>query len=271
MRPATLAAGDYVLTPTVCVERKSVADLYGSFKDGRIVTQVDAMCRLFATPVLLVEFDEREAFELVPDAASRSLAHAASGDAATAVSPHSIFAKLSLLVLHFPRLRIVWSRTAQATAQSFVAIKRAAGPGAEPDANALNVDATASATLSAPRRMLESLPGERSPRVLQYFCIGVVCGASANCVLWCLSPLWHSHEGVNSRNANALCAVAKNMRELVNLSHQALQSAIGRENGTKLYEFINHRNEERTKKPPPQAPQPPRPPQQRPPTHNQTR
>jgi DNA excision repair protein ERCC-4 len=34
--PATLTVGDYVLTPDICVERKSIPDLVASFNSGRL-------------------------------------------------------------------------------------------------------------------------------------------------------------------------------------------------------------------------------------------
>jgi len=34
--PATLVVGDYILTPTMCVERKSIPDLISSFNSGRL-------------------------------------------------------------------------------------------------------------------------------------------------------------------------------------------------------------------------------------------
>lgn len=39
------------------------------------------------------------------------------------VAPTSIISKLSLLALHFPRLRIVWSRSLHATAEIFASLK----------------------------------------------------------------------------------------------------------------------------------------------------
>lgn len=39
------------------------------------------------------------------------------------VTPNSIISKLSLLVLHFPRLRIIWSRSLHATAEIFFSLK----------------------------------------------------------------------------------------------------------------------------------------------------
>lgn len=34
--PATLTIGDYILTPDICVERKSLSDLISSFNSGRL-------------------------------------------------------------------------------------------------------------------------------------------------------------------------------------------------------------------------------------------
>lgn len=34
--PATLTVGDYILTPDICVERKSILDLVSSFNSGRL-------------------------------------------------------------------------------------------------------------------------------------------------------------------------------------------------------------------------------------------
>ena len=39
------------------------------------------------------------------------------------VTPNNIISKLSLLVLHFPRLRIIWSRSLLATAEIFASLK----------------------------------------------------------------------------------------------------------------------------------------------------
>lgn len=34
--PAMLTVGDYILTPEICVERKSIPDLVSSFNSGRL-------------------------------------------------------------------------------------------------------------------------------------------------------------------------------------------------------------------------------------------
>lgn len=46
----------------MCVERKSIADLYSSFASGRLYQQVEQMVRFYRTAVLLIEFDESRAF-----------------------------------------------------------------------------------------------------------------------------------------------------------------------------------------------------------------
>jgi len=56
--------GDYILTPEICVERKSVSDLIGSLNNGRLFSQCIAMCRSYKRPVLLIEFDANKPFTL---------------------------------------------------------------------------------------------------------------------------------------------------------------------------------------------------------------
>lgn len=110
--PVTLEVGDYVLSPFICVERKSIVDLYQSFGSGRLYNQVETMIRYYKIPVLLIEFSQ-----------DRSFSFQSSSDLGDDVSPTSIISKLSLLVLHFPRLRLVWSRSVHATAEIFASLK----------------------------------------------------------------------------------------------------------------------------------------------------
>lgn len=46
-----------------------------------------------------------------------------SSDIGDDVTPYNIISKLSLLAIHFPRLRIVWSRSLHATAEIFASLK----------------------------------------------------------------------------------------------------------------------------------------------------
>ncbi|XP_051205942.1 DNA repair endonuclease UVH1 [Lolium perenne] len=110
--PVTLEVGDYVLSPLICVERKSISDLFQSFASGRLYNQVETMIRYYKIPVLLIEFSQDKSFSFQ-----------SASEVGDDVSPTNIISKLSLLVLHFPRLRIVWSRSLHATASIFMSLK----------------------------------------------------------------------------------------------------------------------------------------------------
>ncbi|KAH9299438.1 hypothetical protein KI387_031120, partial [Taxus chinensis] len=110
--PVTLEVGDYILSPDICVERKSIADLFSSFLSGRLYHQAETMIRYYRIPVLLIEFSQDKSFSFQ-----------SANDIGEDISPFSIISKLSLLVLHFPRLRLVWSRSLHATAEIFASLK----------------------------------------------------------------------------------------------------------------------------------------------------
>lgn len=56
--------GDYILSPEMCVERKSISDLKQSFISGRLYHQAEAMSRHYKSPILLIEFERDKAFAL---------------------------------------------------------------------------------------------------------------------------------------------------------------------------------------------------------------
>lgn len=62
--PVTITIGDYILTPDICVERKSISDLIGSLNSGRLYTQCVQMTRNYKKPLLLIEFDQNKPFHL---------------------------------------------------------------------------------------------------------------------------------------------------------------------------------------------------------------
>jgi DNA excision repair protein ERCC-4 len=64
IEPCTLEVGDYVITPTICVERKSINDLIESLSNGRLYNQCNAMSRAYKIPMLLIEFDRNKPFLL---------------------------------------------------------------------------------------------------------------------------------------------------------------------------------------------------------------
>ena len=64
IEPVTLEVGDYILTPEICVERKSISDLIGSLNSGRLYNQATSMTRFYTKPMLLIEFDSNKPFSL---------------------------------------------------------------------------------------------------------------------------------------------------------------------------------------------------------------
>lgn len=112
VQPVTIEVGDYILTPDICVERKSLNDLVGSLNSGRLYNQAQSMSRYYKRPVLLIEFSQNQPFSLQGK-------YGVSGD----VSSQSFVSKLLLLTMHFPRLRILWCQTPYATAEIFDILK----------------------------------------------------------------------------------------------------------------------------------------------------
>jgi DNA excision repair protein ERCC-4 len=70
------------------------------------------MTKHYRTPVLLIEFEGDKAFALQ-----------ASSEVGDEVQLHSLMGRLALLLLHFPRLRLIWSRSLHATADIFQQLK----------------------------------------------------------------------------------------------------------------------------------------------------
>lgn len=121
IEPVTLVVGDYILTPEICVERKSISDLIGSLLSGRLYNQAVAMTRHYAKPMLLIEFDQNKPFCFQGNYyVSRDLKNS------------GITMKLQLLTLHFPKLKLIWSPSPHATAQLFEELKQGRD---QPDSN----------------------------------------------------------------------------------------------------------------------------------------
>ena len=103
----TLEVGDYILTPDICVERKSISDLIGSLNNGRLYNQATSMTRFYTRPMLLIEFDQNKPFALQGK-------YYLSKDIASS----DLVQRLQLLTIHFPKLRILWSPSPHATGKN---------------------------------------------------------------------------------------------------------------------------------------------------------
>ena len=104
------------------VRHRSISDLVQSLGSGRLYNQAEAMTRYYRRPALLIECDEGRPFGLVNPS-----------EIGQDISPSSVLSKLCLLLLHFPKLRVLWSRSPSHTVSIFAALKEGC---AQPDAAA---------------------------------------------------------------------------------------------------------------------------------------
>jgi DNA excision repair protein ERCC-4 len=94
------------------IERKSISDLFGSFASGRLYTQAEAMSKYYKVPALLIEFDPSKSFGLLN-----------ANELGMDIKTDSICSKIVILTLHFPKLRILWSKSAHETMRLFKGLK----------------------------------------------------------------------------------------------------------------------------------------------------
>uniref|UniRef100_A0AAZ3QIJ1 DNA repair endonuclease XPF n=1 Tax=Oncorhynchus tshawytscha TaxID=74940 RepID=A0AAZ3QIJ1_ONCTS len=199
IEPVTLEVGDYILTADTCVERKSVSDLIGSLQSGRLYTQCLSMTRYYRKPVLLIEFDSAKPFSLV-----------ARTDFRQEISANDVTSKLTLLTLHFPRLRILWCPSPHATAELFQELKKGRP---EPDAAAAQAITAESDTVAESADLFNPGPYDFLLRM----------------------------PGVNAKNYRALVKHADSLAHLAKISQERLAQILGHAgNGKSLYEFLHN-------------------------------
>ncbi|KWU41248.1 hypothetical protein RHOSPDRAFT_30581 [Rhodotorula sp. JG-1b] len=202
--PVTLGIGDYIITPEMAVERKSIPDLMQSFNSGRLFQQCELMTAHYKEPILLIEFDEKKSFNLETYIEAKP---------STSSTDFDLRSKLVLLTISFPKLRVIWSSSPYQTVEIFRDLKEQR---AEPDsatAQKVGLDEDESAALAgvegeagfnlAPQDILRSLPG------------------------------------VNSKNYRYLSTQVENLEALVQLSLNEIQALIGVEPGKQLHGFLH--------------------------------
>lgn len=197
--PATIEVGDYILTPHICVERKSIPDLIGSFSSGRLYHQMEIMCRHYTLPVLLIEFDPEKPFNL----------QVVTGDEMRSeISAKDTLSKIVLLIMTFPRMRLLWSKGPNHTGSLFLSLKKgrdqpdltqAVGVGREMEGD----DKEASLT---PYDVLLQLPG------------------------------------ISTNNVRRVMQAVKSLEELAQMSKEGLLALLGTIDGGKLYTFMHTDN-----------------------------
>lgn len=230
--PVTLGIGDYIITPEMAVERKSIADLISSFNSGRLCVhfrlsasthatcvakfatstlhrfqQCELLTAHYKEPILLIEFDEKKSFNLETYVETRTRLENA--------SEVDLRSKLVLLTISFPKLRLIWSSSPYQTVEIFRDLKenrdepdpaKAVLVGVETDEGGVAAEGTLSAEAGfniAPQEMLRALPG------------------------------------VSSKNYRYLSSQVENMEKLVQLELNEVQALIGNEPGKQLHGFIH--------------------------------
>ncbi len=198
--PCMLTVADYVLSPNICVERKSVKDLISSFKNGRLFNQAETMLLHYKNPMLLIEFDQAKSFTLDPFA---DHTHAL----APAQNPSDLQSKLVLLTLAFPRLKIIWSSSPYQTAEIFEELKKQQE---EPDPiKAVQIGLVAGESPEeqsfnqAPQEMLRAVPG------------------------------------LTEKNLGRITLEVGSIAEVSNLGEEELDVLVGKETGRQVWRFFN--------------------------------
>lgn len=207
--PCMLTVGDYVVSPKICVERKSIPDLIGSFKSGRLYQQCEQMFRHYETPCLLIEFDESKSFSFEPFAEIRPPGFKATNPIASKISKKEIQLKITELLISFPKLKIIWSSSPYETAQIFLELKASQQ---EPD-----VEEALSKGVNPAISTSEGPPMFNDDAI----------------------DLLQSIPGINNVNYTTVILRVKNIRDLVTLPKDELKAMLGEENGNKAYNFMN--------------------------------
>ncbi|KAG9258680.1 MUS38-like protein [Emericellopsis atlantica] len=201
--PCMLTVGDYILSPNICVERKSVNDLISSFKDGRLYNQAETMFQHYKSPMLLIEFDQNKSFTLEPFAdLSGSISSVNPGNVS-----NDLQSKIVLLTLAFPKLRIIWSSSPYQTAEIFESLKAQ-----EPEPDPITaVRAGLEKDQSAEDQAFNQEPQEM---------LGIV-------------------PGVTPQNIKNIVLETENIREVANMSEKELEPLVGQTAGRKIHGFFN--------------------------------
>lgn len=110
--PVTLSIGDYILSKSIFVERKSLSDLTSSLQSGRLFAQVQQLCRHCRIACLLIEFPPGKSFLL-----------SSFSELVKELSPVSLLSRLVLLTIHFPTLRLIWCHNEYFCGSVFAALK----------------------------------------------------------------------------------------------------------------------------------------------------
>jgi DNA excision repair protein ERCC-4 len=212
--PCTLEVGDYVLSPSLCVERKSLSDLFSSFLSGRLYKQVAIMSRHYKSPILLIEFDRSKPFMLLT---RRELG--------SDINSKHIISKISLLILHFPQLRYIWSRDSHATSETFIHLKQGLP---QPNLEQALLSSSESGSTSLGLVGVGDLFGNGKEEETE----------ESSTVMTSYDIL-RKLPGVNANNIRLIIQSITSLRDLCSKSEEDLSAIMGEVNASKLFNFLH--------------------------------
>lgn len=213
--PLQLTVGDYIISPKICVERKSIPDLISSFNSGRLYTQCQAMFRYYEQPVLLIEFDESKSFSFetfsdLPGGGGGFANNTISSAERSKLIKSDIQAKLVILLLQYPKLNIIWSSSPEQTSEIFYHLKISYNS-QEPDID-----------ISMSYGLKDDLIAE-SDRDYNHAAI----------------DLLKSIPGVTEANFRTLINTYRSLQDLVKADKDELETLLGPAAGKKVFEFFD--------------------------------
>ena len=240
--PLLLLRGDYIISPSIAVERKAIADLIQSLQSGRLWQQLQSLSRLYPLPVLLLEGDESRPYaaQWAPYARAADLEkeNFASGKRVQLLSGQSVpavswvIAKLcrvymalqSTMLSNSIQRRsaeerwtnvntpmILWARSPSHAATLLGKLKSTAIGCQEPDPSDPSLTSTAVESASEDQR--------RATMIL------------------------HRLPGINSQNAQAVMNVGGSLAGVATLSLETLEQTMESKNDAALlYNFFQHKH-----------------------------
>ncbi|CAN6669501.1 DNA repair protein Rad1p [Trichomonascus vanleenenianus] len=197
--PVVLRVGDYILTPRICVERKAIGDLISSLNTGRLYKQCLEMFKYYEMPTLLIEFDESKSFGLDSGGTTE----------AEKMAQEHVQQKLTLLMISFPKLRIIWSSSPHQTAEIFADLKRGSG---EPDRD------TARNVGTVNDEDTEMMENDEAITMVQNI------------------------PGVTYDNVTKIIDTVPNVRTLCMMTEEEIAGIVGKPVAKRIYEFLSHKS-----------------------------
>jgi DNA excision repair protein ERCC-4 len=203
--PCMLTVGDYVISPNICVERKSISDLIQSLNNGRLYNQAETMIEYYKKPMLLIEFDQSKSFTLEPFADLTGANSAPGG-----LSSPDLQAKLVIFTLAFPTVGIIWSSSPYQTAEIFAELKKN-----EDEPNPVKAASIGAAEF------------------------GVGEGETARALNIVPMDMLREIPGITDKNAYPVSAQVENLMTLANMPEDEITKLVGHEAARQVFRFFN--------------------------------